>query len=195
MKSLLILIAFSFTVLSVRAQDKIAVKTNLLYGVGVLTPNLGMEIGLSKRTTLDISGAYNWFNLNGKRNGNSKLVHWLVQPEFRYFLCERFVGHYFGFHAIGSMYNIGGRELPMLFGKGSANYRHEGYAYGGGFSYGYQLPVARRWNLEFNLGIGYMRMNYDVYDCPTCGGLKEKSRTKNYFGPTKAGITLIFLIN
>ena len=195
MNRLLILLALNFTLLSATAQDKIAIKTNLLYAAGALTPNLGMEIGLGKRTTLDISGAYNWFNLNSKRDNNKKLVHWLVQPEFRYYLCERFSSHYFGFHAIGSMYNIGGRELPMLFGKGSENYRHEGYAYGAGFSYGYQLPIAKRWNMGFNIGLGYMRMKYDQYDCVNCGELKEKGVAKNYFGPTKAGITLIYLIN
>ena len=195
MKSLLIVIVFSFAILSATAQDKIAVKTNLLYGAGTFTPNLGVEIGLGERTTLDISGAYNWFNLGGNTKNNKKLVHWLVQPEFRYFLCERFSGHFFGLHAIGSQYNIGGHELPMFFGRSSKNYRHEGNAYGGGLSYGYQLPLAKRWNLEFNVGVGYMRMKYDVYDCTNCGGLKEKGRIKNYFGPTKAGITLIFLIN
>jgi hypothetical protein len=83
----------------------------------------------------------------------------------------------------------------MLFGKESDKYRHEGNAYGAGFTYGYQLPIAKRWNLEFNVGIGYMRMKYDRYACETCGFLKDKGETKNYFGPTKAGITLVFLIN
>ena len=195
MKRFLILIAFCFTLLSASAQDKIAVKTNLLYGIGTFTPNIGVEIALGERTTLDVSGAYNWFNPDGKRSNNKKLVHWLVQPEFRYFLCERFNGHFFGFHALFSQYNIGGHELPMLFGKGSENYRHHGNAYGGGFSYGYQLLLGKRWNLEFNVGVGYMRMEYDRYDYTTCGELKNKSQTKNYFGPTKAGITLVFLIN
>ena len=181
--------------MSASAQEHIAVKTNLLYGAGTFTPNLGVEIALGERTTLDISGGYNWFNLDTKKDNNKKLVHWLVQPEFRYFLCERFTGHYFGVHAIGSQYNIGGYNLPMLFGKDSERYRHEGSAYGAGFSYGYQLPLARRWNLEFNVGVGYMRMKYDVYDCKTCGDVIEEGRTKNYFGPTKAGVTLIFLIN
>lgn len=179
----------------VYSQD-ITIKTNLLYGVGTFTPNIGIEIGLGKRTTLDISGGYNWFNLDGANSSNNKkLVHWIVQPEFRYFLCERFTGHFFGIHAIGSQYNIGGYELPMFFGKESKNYRYEGYAYGAGLSYGYQLPLAKRWNLEFNIGVGYMRMKYDQYDCSNCGELKENGATKNYFGPTKAGISLIFLIN
>ena len=193
-KFLAILIFSVLSSLSLSAQDKIALKTNLLYGGLTLSPNLGLEIGLGRHTTLDVSGSYNWFNLKGTSANNKKLVHWIVQPEFRYFLCERFNGHFFGFHAIASMYNIGGHELPLLFEKGSEKYRYEGLAYGAGFSYGYQLPLANRWNLEFNLGVGYMRMEYDRYDCITCGSKIDSKASKNYFGPTKAGITIIFLL-
>ena len=176
------------------SQDKVAIKTNLLYGAGAFAPNLGMELGIGQRTTLDISGGYNWFNLDGAKNNNKKLVHWIIQPELRYFLCERFSGHFFGVHALYSNYNIGGHELPLLFGKGSAKFRHQGNAFGAGLSYGYQVVISKHWNVEFNVGAGYMRMAYDRYDCTNCGTLKEKGNTKNYFGPTKAGISLIYLI-
>lgn len=179
---------------SAMAQGEVGIKTNLLYGTGGFTPNLGVEIGLGKRTTLDISGSYNWFNLSGKKNDNKKLVHWMVQPEFRYFLCEKFNGHFFGVHALYSQYNIGGHELPMLFGKGADKYRHQGWAAGAGISYGYQLMLGRSWNLEFNIGVGYAQLNYDKYDCKTCGD-KVGTETKHYFGPTKAGVSLIWIIN
>jgi hypothetical protein len=184
------------TLLSAHAysQENIAIKTNLLYGAGAFTPNLGVEVGIGNRTTLDLSGGYNWFNLDGSKNNNQKLVHWIVQPEFRYFLDERFNGHFFGVHALYSQYNIGGYKLPMLFGKDSKAFRHEGNAVGGGFSYGYQLPLAKQWKVEFNLGLGYMRMKYDQYDCVNCGKLREPNKVKNYFGPTKAGVSIIFQI-
>ena len=198
MRNYFLTLFFSFvcTLLSEQAysQENIAIKTNLLYGVGALSPNLSVELGIGQRTTLDLSGGYNWFNLDGTKNNNQKLVHWMVQPEFRYFLNERFNGHFFGVHALYAEYNIGGYKLPMLFGKGSKAFRHEGNAVGGGFSYGYQLPLAKQWKVEFNLGVGYMRMKYDQYDCANCGQLQEKGKVKNYFGPTSAGISLIFLI-
>ena len=84
---------------SAHAQ-KVAVKTNLLYGAGTLTPNLGVEFGLGKRTTLDISGGYNPWNRQGTATDNKKWVHNIVQPEFRYWLCQRFNGHFFGVHGI-----------------------------------------------------------------------------------------------
>lgn len=48
------------------AQD-VAVKTNLLYWA-TTTPNLGMEIGLGKQTTLDIVGGYNPWTLDKAEN-------------------------------------------------------------------------------------------------------------------------------
>lgn len=176
------------------SQDNVAIKTNLLYGAGAFTPNIGVEVGLGRHTTLDVSGGYNWFNLNGAKHNNKKLVHWLIQPEFRYFLCERFNGHFFGAHLLYSQYNIGGHKLPMLFGKDSKNFRYQGYSYGIGISYGYQLILSKRWNLEFNIGAGYMRMEYDKYDRAKCGDFIG-CQSRNYFGLTKAGVTLIFLIH
>lgn len=194
-KQLILLIVFLVTIGAASAQSNVGIKTNLLYGGYTLTPNLGIEIGLGERTTLDLSGGYNWFNLDGDKNNNKKLVHWLVQPEFRYFLNERFDGHFFGVHALYSQYNIGGHNLPMLFGKGSKDFRHEGWAAGAGLSYGYQLILGRSWNLEFNVGVGYARLKYDKYNCPKCGERVMSGKTKNYFGPTKAGVSLIWIVS
>lgn len=101
-------------------------KTNLLYGGYALTPNLGVEVGLLPRWTLEMSGAYNPFNLHGSETDNRKLVHWVAMPEFRYWTCQRFNGHFFGIHGLYGQYNIGGHNLPLLFGRGSDAYRYEG---------------------------------------------------------------------
>lgn len=177
------------------SQGLVAIKGNLLYGGAAFTPNLGVEVALSKRLTLDISGGYNWFNLTEGKNSNRKMVHYMVQPEVRYFLCERFNGHFFGAHLLFSEYNIGGHELPLLFGKGSGKYRHQGWAAGVGISYGYQLMLSRSWNLEFNLGFGYANMNYDTYDCAQCGKKLDVGKSKHYFGPTKAAVSVVWVIN
>ncbi len=189
---LLLLIAF---VGSEKMQSqKVGIKTNLLYGADTYTPNLGLEIGLSPQTTLDLGGGYNPWHRDGSGVGNKKLVHWLAQAEFRYWTCQRFNGLFFGVHALGSQYNIAHHDLPWLLGKNSSRYRYDGYAVGGGLSVGYQFVLGKRWNLEANVGFGYARLEYDKYDCMKCGRLLEKNQSRNYFGPTKAGISIIFLI-
>lgn len=189
--TIVLLILLSFNCLM--AQGLLGIKTNLLYDGVVFTPNLGAEIGLDKQTTLDIVAGYNPWNLKGNSDNNKKLVHFIIQPGFKYFLCERFNGHFFGVHALYSQYNISGHELPMLFGKNSKKYRFQGNGYGAGISYGYQFMLGIHWNLEFEIGVGYAHLDYDKYNCYKCSS-KIESLGKNYFGPTKAGISLIYII-
>jgi len=180
---------------SAHAQ-KVAVKTNLLYGAGTLTPNLGIEFGLGQRATLDLWGGYNPWNIEGTAMDNKKWVHYLVQPEFRYWFCERFNGHFLGLHGLYGQYNVGGIEVPNIFGSEplmDKNHRYEGSAYGGGLSYGYHWMWNKRWGMEFTVGFGAARFEYDKYKCEMCSEVIGKE-SKTYFGPTKAGITLVFLI-
>jgi hypothetical protein len=172
------------------ALPKWAIKTNLLYGLGTLTPNVSVEMGLGKRTTLELGGSYNPWNLKGSVESNRKLVHMLIKPEFRYWLCERFSGHFFGAHILYGRYNIGTYQVPLLFDK---EYRYDGHAIGGGITYGYNLPLAKRWNLEFAIGIGALWMTYDRFDCAACNTVSTPD-TKVYFGPTNAAVSLEFLI-
>ena len=53
--------------------------------------------------------------------------------------------------------------------------------------------IRNRWSLEANIGAGYVRLHYDKFRCKTCGE-KVGTENRNYFGPTKAAISLIFLI-
>ena len=53
--------------------------------------------------------------------------------------------------------------------------------------------LKKRWSLEASVGVGYARIVYDKYPCTQCG-TKEKEDNKNYFGPTKASVSLIYVI-
>ncbi len=168
-----------------------ALKTNLLWGGATFTPNLGFEVGLGRKTSLELMAGYNPWNLKGSDADNEKLVHTVVKPEFRYWLCERLGGHFFGLHALYANYNVSGHDLPLLgFEK---PYRYEGTAWGGGVSYGYHWVLNRHWGLEFNVGVGVAYMKYDQYDCEKCGRIVD-NRTKWYYGPTNAGIKLVYTI-
>lgn len=69
--------------------QKTAVKTNLLYDA-TTTMNLGVEFGLSPKWTLDVSGNYNPWTFSK----NKKWKHWLVQPEARYWFCNKMMGSF-----------------------------------------------------------------------------------------------------
>ena len=170
---------------AVHAQ-MVAAKTNMLYGVGTLTPNLGVEIGLNEKSSLDLSAGLNLWNLDEEK----KWIHFLFQPEYRYWTCEKFNGHFYGIHGIFARYNVGGIKIPTLFEK---DLRYEGYAYGGGISYGYHWMLSPAFGVEFNIGVGVAYLTYDSFNCMKCGDLQENA-SKFYFGPTKAGISLTYII-
>ena len=173
----------------VKAQNA-ALKTNLLYDAAA-TVNVGLEVGLAKRWTLDLSGNYNGWTVNGH-----KWKHWLAQPEFRYWFCDRFARHFLGFHALGGQYNIGLIKNDIQFlGKDYSplsDNRYEGWGVGAGVAYGYAFILGMHWNLELELGVGYIYFNYDKYNCVECQR-KVGSNDRHYIGPTKAAINLVYV--
>lgn len=169
----------------------VALKTNLLYDA-TSTMNVGAEIGLSPKLTLDISGNLNPWVFD--KNTNSKIQHILVQPEIRYWPCERFNGHFFGAHAHWGNYNVGAVDLPFGLTENTwAKYRYRGNLYGLGVGYGYQWVFKSRWALEAEFGLGYTYFKYDRYECKNCGKFVN-SKKVNYLGPTKLAVSLIYII-
>lgn len=170
-------------------SQNIGLKTNTLYWA-TATPNIGAEISVGRKLTLDLTGGYNPWELGN----NKKFKHWIAQSELRYWFCETFEGHFLGIHTQGGEFNIGRINLPgLVFGSGSENYRYQGFFVGGGISYGYQWILSPRWNLEANIGIGYNYIKYDKFEPCNCGEQLE-NKSSNYFGPTKIGLSIIYLI-
>lgn len=174
----------------VQAQDW-AIKTNVLYDA-TATANIGVEVGLAPKWTLDISG-----NLNGwSKNEETKWKHWMVQPEARYWFCDRFSRHFLGVHAITGAFNFGGLNnnisfLGTDFSRLKDN-RYQGYAYGAGVAYGFAFMLSEHINLELEAGIGYMYLDYDIFDCGNCGR-RTGDGNHHYVGPTKAAVNLVFV--
>ncbi|GHV00077.1 hypothetical protein FACS1894159_05160 [Bacteroidia bacterium] len=168
----------------------LGLKTDLLYGLGTLSPNIGLEVGLAPKWSFELMGSYNPWNLEGSETSNKKLVHWIVRGEGRYWLCERFNGHFFGVNAFVSQYNIAEHNIPLLFEK---EYRYDGWAYSAGVTYGYHWMLSKHWGMEFSAGLGVIMLNYDKYECDRCANWKGKY-DKFAFMPTRAGISLVYLI-
>ncbi len=185
---LTLILATTFTV---KAQN-VALKTNLLYDASA-TINLGVEIGLSPKWTLDLSGNYNPWTFEN----NKKWKHWLAQPEFRYWFCEKFSGHFLGLHLHGGQYNVNNFKPDFkLFNsdlRKIADYRYEGWFVGAGIAYGYTWVLGKHWNVEAEIGFGYAFTRFDKFECRKCGEKIEKNQNHHYVGPTKAAINLVYV--
>lgn len=179
-----------FFLTGIKAQE-VVLKTNLVSDA-ILSPNLGVEIGMAPRWTLDLNGNINAWNINGH-----SWKHWMVQPEARYWFCNRWAGHFVGAHIHGGQYNVGALKNNISFlGSDFSNLsdkRYQGWFAGVGVAYGYAWILNKRWTLEAEIGLGYAYTRFDVYPCATCGKKIEKDKPHHYVGPTKAAVNLVYV--
>ena len=174
----------------------IAIKSNLLYDI-TSTFNLGGEIRCDDTHTFNLSINYNPWSFGDNR----KMKHFLIQPEYRKWFSGVYMGHFIGLQAHYAQYNFSGM-LPWGFGNGKMfgienkqilNNRYQGNLVGFGISYGYQWILSPQWNIEAGMSLGYAHLSYKQYGQAEGAALIRKSHS-NYWGPTQAGISLVYFI-
>jgi len=173
------LCAFSLRV----GSQHLAVKSNLLYDA-VAIPSLGIETKIGKYTTLDISGTYDPISFPNDR----KWKNWTVQPELRRWGCMPFSGMFVGVNALAGGFNFEKVPIAKIDNK-----RAQGTFYGGELTLGYHKILSPHWGLESGFSVGFIYTDYSRYRCGSCG-YKEMSFHKNYMGPTRLSISLVYMI-
>lgn len=163
-----------------------AVRTNLLYDA-FLFPTLGLEWRVNNNVGIKLDGSLSWWG------GNSDKVQkvWLFNPEVRWYLLrdKRF---YVGASANYGEYNVYGYPIGSLLPKDTG---YQGTVWGAGVTVGYQLRLLQSLSLDFNLGLGYTRSEYDSFEMIRGTRVyKKQDGSKKLWGPTQAGISLIWTI-
>ena len=121
------------------SAQQVAVKTNLLYWAAT-TPNIGIDIAVGKHSTIGMTANYNPWTLGT----DNKIQHWFLRPEYRYWVTEKYTRLYFGVHAIGGEFEVGGFKLPFIGNRiltGLPTHYYKGSFVGAGISIGYQFYV------------------------------------------------------
>jgi hypothetical protein len=164
----------------------LAVRTNLLSGT-FLTPTLGVEWRAGRDIGIKLDGSQaRW----GDKHGKVQKM-WFVSPEVRWYLLnnKRF---YVGLGGNYGEYNI---YKGMAGGLFSDDTGYQGNLWNVGVTVGYQLKLSRAFLLDFNLGLGYTRSEYDSFTISNETRVyKEKDKTKNFRGPTQAGVSLVWTL-
>lgn len=161
--------------------QKFALKTNAAYLAAGVT-NIGAEMAVSPHWSIDLPLVYSPYTL--ARAYRMRFLY--IQPEARYWLGHPLKGHFFGVHAHAGVANVS-------FDHDNRYQTPNGF-YGAGISYGYSLPIAKRWSLEFTIGAGYFFTKYDTYyNIGTSIGQRYKKGTPlNYWGIDKLGINFVY---
>jgi len=165
---------------------RFAVRTNLLYDAFLL-PTLGVEWRVNPSLGVKLDGSFAWW---GSEHGKVQKI-WLVNPEVRWYLggARRL---YAGAFANLGQYNIYNSMIGKVF---SNNTGYQGTLWGVGLTAGYQLYLSRSFSVDFNLGLGYTRLDYDSFNMPdNIRTYKEKNAFKNFWGPTQAGVSLVWTL-
>nr|WP_282201817.1 DUF3575 domain-containing protein [Parabacteroides goldsteinii] len=165
---------------------RFAVRTNVLYDA-MLLPTLGVEWRVNRDLGIKLDGSLlRWGGEHGKVQ-----KMWLVNPEVRWYLLreKRF---YVGASGTYGEYNIYKCPLGSILSKDTG---YQGKMWNAGLTVGYQLYLSRDFSIDFNLGLGYTRSEYDSFTMTDGVRVyKERDRSKNFWGPTQAGISLIWTI-
>ena len=158
-----------------------ALKTNLAAWSGAIL-NLAADVQLTRHFSLELPVLWSPWHA-----GSSHAIKtFTIQPEARYWLAHPGEGHFFGIHAHVGWFNVKwdkdryqDTDRPLL---------------GAGISYGYLLPFNEHWAGEFTLGAGYANLRYDTY-YNIDNGARIDTRTKNYWGITRVGISVVYRFN
>lgn len=165
---------------------RFAVRTNLLYDA-LLLPTLGVEWRINEHVGIKLDGGLTWW---GGSSGKVQKM-WLVNPEVRRYLWDK-KRFYAGISGSYGEYNL---YKYMLGGIVSKDTGYQGKLWNAGLTVGYQLYLSRGFSIDLNLGLGYTRSEYDSFGMTD--GIrvyKKRNRTKNLWGPTQAGISLVWTI-
>ena len=176
---------------SCRRRPLLALKTNLLFDAALM-PNVEIEVPVGKRWSVNGEYAFPWWQFDRGKYCMQVLMGGL---EGRYWLGSRksredrevLTGHFLGLYAGGGKYDLQ---------WGEKGYQGE-FFIAAGVSYGWATRVARHLHLEFNIGIGLLRTDYRHYQARDNYQtlLWQENGKYTWFGPTKAKISLVWLLN
>lgn len=179
---------------SKRKPFYMSIKTNMLYDIAG-TPNLSAEFYLGKGFSLSAGYTHAWWQKPEK--------HWCwryqaAEASLRWWFGKRarlkpLQGHHIGLNYQILTYDFQFGNKGILAGKpGGTLIDRPSHIVA--LEYGYSVAIARRLNLDFVIGAGY---NWGIFDeyIPIDGhDVWQSTKRRQYFGPTKAEVSLVWLI-
>ena len=154
----------------------LSLRANLLRWA-TLTPDLGLEWRICPLWGIAVNGSWTSWSWSDK---DRRYALWEVAPEVRYYMGEKKAWY-----------------LGAMFKTGQFNYKlsetgKQGDLMGGGITAGYQLQLNKALDLDFNLGLGYLNVDFEKYEVIDGVRVRRGNETKDWYGPINAGVTLVW---
>ena len=154
----------------------LSLRANLLRWA-TLTPDLGLEWRICPSCGIAVNGSWTSWTWSDK---DRRYALWEVAPEIRYYMGEKKAWY-----------------LGAMFKAGQFNYKisetgKQGDLMGGGITTGYQLRLNKALTLDFNLGLGYLNVDFEKYEVIDGVRVRRGNETKDWYGPINAGVTLVW---
>ena len=154
----------------------LSLRANLLRWA-TLTPDLGVEWRICPSWGIAVNGSWTSWSWSDK---DRRYALWEVAPEVRYYMGEKKAWY-----------------LGAMFKAGQFNYKlsetgKQGDLMGGGITAGYQLRLNKSLDLDFNLGLGYLNVDFEKYEVIDDVRVRRGNETKDWYGPINAGVTLVW---
>ena len=154
----------------------LSLRANLLRWA-TLTPDLGLEWRICPSWGIAVNGSWTSWSWSDK---DRRYALWEVTPEVRYYMGEKKIWY-----------------LGAMFKTGQFNYKlsetgKQGDLMGGGITAGYQLRLNKALTLDFNLGLGYLNVDFEKYEVIDGVRVRRSNETKDWYGPINAGVTLVW---
>jgi hypothetical protein len=154
----------------------LSLRANLLRWA-TLTPDLGLEWRICPSWGIAVNGSWTSWSWSDK---DRRYALWEVAPEIRYYMGEKKAWY-----------------LGAMFKTGQFNYKlsetgKQGDLMGGGITAGYQLRLNKALDLDFNLGLGYLNVDFEKYEVIDGVRVRRGNETKDWYGPINADVTLVW---
>lgn len=179
-------------VMEKRKSTMFALKTNLLYDAVTLL-NYSVEVPIGKHFSALLYHQVPWWTW-GQNNHEYCIRFMSLGTEAKWWFWrgvestnrrDKLTGHYLGVYAESGKWDFQWKRSICT----------QGEHWSVGLSYGYAMPIGKYFNLEFSLSVGYASIPYRGYipneDYSVLWRDASRQGRWNYFGPTKAQVSLV----
>lgn len=167
-----------------------ALKSNVLYDLATAV-NAEVEVPIGNHWSAAVEYVFPWWE-----KGNKYCLQTLeLGAEARYwfnnntYYAKKLQGMFVGAYCMSAKYDFQWKRNPA----------YQGEYWSAGVTYGYAMPISRRFNVEFSLSVGYLSSTYRHYipadDYSELWRDKNKQGRVGYFGPTKLKVALVMPLN